>query len=119
MFIYAFNRTVFGNQFKRRFFTHAGHTRNIIGAVPHEGLHINDLSGCISVLFLHDTGSYGKHLGNTFFSQIHRNVVIYQLQSITVTRNNGHGRIVRRHLFGNGPDNIIAFITFRFQHMNA
>ena len=75
VFIDAGDTAELGDELQGRFFADTGDTGNVVGRIPHEGLHFDDLSRCIAVFRFHDGRCDGQHLGNAFLGQVDRNVV--------------------------------------------
>ena len=107
------------DELRRRLFSDAGNAGNIVGRITHEGLHVDDLGRRVAVFRRHDVRRNGQHIRNTLFRQMDRDVFIDELQRVAVSRHDVDVKILRFHLPGNGADNVVAFIAFQLQDMNA
>ena len=119
VFIHTGYRLELRNELQCRLFADTGHTGNIVSCIPHEGLHVDNLSRRIAVLRLHDVRRYGEHVGNPLFGQVHRHVVIDELQCIAVAGYDIDGKVLLFQFPRQRTDNVIAFITFQLENADA
>ena len=90
--------------------------RDVIRLVSHQGLEVDELSGC-NAHFFHQRG-WGKFLklGHSFFGNFNDRIVIGQLNQVLITADDGH---IKRHFrplshLVQGADNVIRLVLVQF-----
>lgn len=92
--------------------THAGHTGNIVGRVPHKSLDVDELSGRHTIAF-HDVGViHSGELGAAAGRRIeHVDIVVHQLKGVLIPCDNLGLRLSGFPLLGQGADNIVGLVA--------
>ena len=114
--INAVQRSVFQKKACRRLRADARHTRNIIGAVAHEALEVNQAHGIEAILRAEHVGGIVCRDGLSGFrcDELDRDAVRHQLQRIPVARDNYAVRSLARADFARRAQNIVRFPALTF-----
>ena len=101
---------VFREKAQSGLFPYAGDSWDIIGRIPHEGLHINDLGRGDMVFLVNCFRRHSSHIGDALLGKKHRGAAAGKLECIPVAGDD----IYRKFLFVSGREgakDIIAFVA--------
>ena len=119
MIEHVLNRTVREQQLRRGLGSHAGHARNIVRAVPHQPLHVDETDRREAVLLLECRRIVGTRVADALFRQDDGEAVTDQLQCVTVARHDDSLRTALCRLRCKRADDIVRLVVVQFEEGNA
>ena len=119
MIEHVLNRTVRKQQLRRGLGAYAGHARNIVRAVPHQPLHVDEADRREAVLLLECRRIVGTRVADALFRQDDGETVTDQLQRVTVARHDDGLRTALCGLRCERADDVIRLVVVQFEKGDA
>ena len=113
------DRTVREQQLRRGLGSHARYPWNVVRAVPHQPLHVDEADRREAVLLLERSRIVAARVADALFRQQDGEIRTDQLQCIAVTRHDDGLRALLRRLRGEGADDIVRLVVIHLKKRDA
>ena len=119
MIEHVLNRTVCEEQLRRGLGSHAGHARNVIRAVPHQPLHIDETDRREAVFLLECRRVVGTRVADALFRQHNGQPIADQLECVTVARHDNGLRTALCRLRCKRADDVVRLVVVHLKERDA
>ena len=106
-------------ELRRRLRADAGHTRNVVRAVPHQPFHIDQADRREAVFLLKRRCIIRLRLADALLRQKDGELRANELQGIAVARNDARLHALCRRLRGERPDDVVRLVVVPFEKGDA